>query len=374
MRVLAASTNYLDNREIKGWREHDESMPYPIDRIRLLRPLKLPPPANLFVSIWRFAFRDIALYAKALVAASRIVRRYRINIVCVGELVYGGWLGIALKKIFGCRLVVYTHGEEITTQGSGRLHGSRREEYLHAADKVIAVSSLACDALSRDMGLNQDKIVLIENGADIKPFSPCPRDEELIRMHGLEGRKVLLTVARMASREELNLSLRAIAELLGERNDVRCIITGDEAARAQLEDFIRDERLTDKVILLDQIADEELMSYLRLCDIVLMPRGTLQDRDTQEHEMVFRAATTLGKPVIEGSAGDGMEIAQSEESGLLLERCGTETLANAVRRLLRDDLAAARGLTPAKEADTESMARRFRTVCERLLRESGKRG
>ena len=55
---------------------------------------------------------------------SRLVRRHDINVVCVGELVAAaGWL--ALRKIYKCKLVIYVHGEEITTVTGGRFYGNR---------------------------------------------------------------------------------------------------------------------------------------------------------------------------------------------------------------------------------------------------------
>ena len=98
-------------------------------------------------------FQGYAALCQRAAGRCKLVRRHRINVVCVGELVAGSWLGIALRKAFGTRLMIYVHGEEITTAAGGRLHGNKRRDYLHAADKVIAVSSFTCDALTQQMGL-----------------------------------------------------------------------------------------------------------------------------------------------------------------------------------------------------------------------------
>jgi peptidoglycan/xylan/chitin deacetylase (PgdA/CDA1 family)/glycosyltransferase involved in cell wall biosynthesis len=353
MRVLSASTSYLDNREISGWKKHDESAPYPIDRIRLLRPLKLAPPANLFASIWRFLFNDIAVYVNALVSASRIVRSHRINVVCVGELVYGSWLGIALRKIFRCKFVIYTHGEEIASPDSGRLHESRRRNYLHAADKVIAVNSIVCDALSKDLGLSQDKIVLIETGVDEDGVSTARGNAELEQRHGLQGSKLVFTVV---GTKGLDASLHAIVDLVRERNNVHCLIAVDGRTCAQLQDLIERERLNGRVTLLDQLEEEELIRHLRRCDIVLMPNWTAPDAAAERDGLIFREANALGKPVLRGAADSA------------------ETIRSALRHLSSDVPPVASDLAPAESQDRKSMARTFRTVCERLLRESSKRG
>lgn len=372
IRVLSAHTNYINGSEIKGWREHDRLAPYPVDRISLLRPPIMPPPANLLVSALRFAFTDIPLYVRALLAAARIVREHRINVVCVGELVYGSWLGIALKKIFGCKLIIYTHGEEITAASSGRLHGSKRRDYLQAADKVIAVSGFTCDALSRDMGLTQDKIVLIQNGVDIDQFTPGAKDEALLHAHGLQGRKVILTVGRLVPRKGADMAVRAIASLLKERDDLRYLIVGDGEMRAQLEAIIEEEGVAGKVLLAGQVSNEDLIKYFRLCDIFLMPNRTMPDGDTEGFGLVFREANACGKPVIGGKAGGVVEAVVDGESGLLVDGNSKEDIARAVRRLLDDAALAERmadgGLALARSNSTKSVALRFLTACERLLR------
>jgi phosphatidylinositol alpha-1,6-mannosyltransferase len=374
IRVLSARTNYIDNQEIKAWKQHDRSVPYPVDRIPLLRPLMQPPPANILVSIWRFAFKDIPLYMRALYAAASIVKRHRINVVCVGELVYGSWLGIALKRLFGCKLIIYVHGEEITAASGGRLHGSKRKEYLHAADKVVAVSSFTCDALSHDMELSQDRIVLIQNGVDIDQFTPGPKEEELVRRHGLHGKKVILTVGRLVPRKGADMALRAIAGLLRERDDLRYLIVGDGEMRPQLERIIEEEELVGKAVLVGSVSQQDLVKYFRLCDIFLMPNRTMPDGDTEGFGLVFREANACGKPVIGGRAGGVVEAVLDGESGLLVDGNSREEIEQAVRRLLADPALVERigkgGLALARSSSTKSVAARFRATCERLLRES----
>ena len=189
VRVLTASTNYVTGQEIPGWQEHDIALGFPVDRIAQLRPPMQPAPANLVASMMRFVFKDIPLYTNVLLAAARLVRRHEINVVCVGELVSGSWLGIALRKALGTRLLIYVHGDELVNPTSGRLHGNKRVDFLNAADKVIAANSAACDALTHQMGLRAEQVTLVSSGVDLERFSPAERNLELFEKHGLEPRQ-----------------------------------------------------------------------------------------------------------------------------------------------------------------------------------------
>jgi len=371
IQVLSAKRNYITGEEIGGWREHDAAVSYPVKRIDLLRPRIAPPPANVLVSIGRLLFQDMPLYAGALLTARRLIRKHGINVICIGELVAGGMLGVALKKLFGCKLVFYVHGEEITTASSGRLYGNKRRQYLEAADKVVAVSSFTCDALTGLMGVRPQAISLIPNGVDTTRFSPGPRDAELIARHGLAGKKVVLTVGRLVRRKGIDMALRAMAQVRARRPDVHYLIVGDGELREELQRTIVELGMSNCVTLVGKVSDEELLRYLRTCDLFLMPNRTLADGDTEGFGLVFREANACHKPVVGGRAGGAVEAVHDEKTGLLVDGYKPEEIAAAVERILSDDVLAERlstnGLQLARDNSTAAVAHQFLRTCERLL-------
>lgn len=374
IRVLSAKMNYLNNRAVAGWREHDASCDFPIDRTTLLRPLMAPPPRHLLVSLYRLLLQDMPLYANALLIASGIVRRHAINVVCVGELVAGSWLGLALRKLHGCKLVIYVHGEEITTVTGGRFYGNRRQSYLKAADKVIAVSSFTCDALTSLMDVKPDSIKLIQNGVDTDRFTPGERGADLIAKHQLAGKQVVLTVGRLATRKGVDMAIRAMARVVRQRPAVHYLIVGGGDIRATLEQLIVDEGMSAHVTMVGMVSDSDLVRYLRLCDLFLMPNRTMPDGDTEGFGLVFREANACHKPVIGGRAGGVVEAVIDGQTGLLVNGNDVQEIADAVERILADPPLATRlsdaGLQTALDNNTQSVARQFLKTCERLLSES----
>jgi phosphatidylinositol alpha-1,6-mannosyltransferase len=332
IRVLSAHTNYMSGAEIEGWQAHDEQVSFPVERIRLLRPRMMPPPANIGVSLYRLLCHDVLLFTKALFQAARLIRRHRINVICIGELVAGGMLGMVLKKLFKCKLVVYVHGEEITTAGSGRLYGNKRKEYLRAADKIVAVSSFTCDALTSLMDVPPDAISLIPNGVDTTRFSPGERDAGLIERHGLAGKKIVLTVGRLVRRKGIDMTLQAIAQVTAHRQDVHYLIVGDGELREELQKTIADLRLGAYVTLVGKVTDDELLRYLRTCDLFVMPNRTLPDGDTEGFGLVFREANACHKPVIGGRAGGAVEAVADGTSGLLVDGYQRSSASWTIRR------------------------------------------
>jgi glycosyltransferase involved in cell wall biosynthesis/peptidoglycan/xylan/chitin deacetylase (PgdA/CDA1 family) len=374
IRVLTAKKNYLNDAPVEGWQEHDAAAPYPVDRADFLRPRVLPPPANVLVSAGRLLFQDFPLYAKALLAAARIVREHDINVVCIGELVTGSWLGMALRKLYKVKVVIYVHGEEITTVTGGRLSGNKRKDYLQAADKIVAVSSFTCDALSSLMDVKPESIVLIQNGVDTGRFTPGPRNPALIARHGLAGKKVVVTVGRMVARKGVDKAVLAMAQVLRHRQDVHYLVLGDGELRPEVERIIAAEGLGAHVTLVGKVSDSELVDYLRLSDLFLMPNRTMPDGDTEGFGLVFREANACRKPVIGGRAGGVVEAVVENVSGLLVDGNNVAEIAAAIERILGDDALAERlsanGLQLALDNNTAAVARQFVKTCERVLSES----
>ena len=372
VRVLTARKNYLNNQEIAGWREHDAAAPFAVDRIELLRPLMQGPPANSFVSLCRLVFQDVPLYSRVLISAIRIVRRDKINVVCIGELVAGSWLGIVLKKLLGTKLVIYVHGEEITTATPGRLNGNKRRQYLHAADQIVAVSSFTCDALTRQMGLRPDRIMLIQNGVDIDRFTPAEKSPALLARHNLAGKKVVLTLGRLVHRKGADMAIRAMAKILKTRHDIHYLIVGNGELRAELEQIIEQEGLHNQVTLVGAASESDLVEYFRLCDVFLMPNRTMPDGDTEGFGLVFREANACSKPVIGGRAGGVVEAVVDGKSGFLVDGTNPVDIAEAVLRLIDDpvlaDMMGKQGLAIARASSTSHVAGQFLLACERVLR------
>jgi len=371
IRVLAASENYLTHQPIEGWQKHDQAAPYPVDRLPLLRPLMLPPPANIWVSVYRLVLQDLPLYARCLWTAASIVRKHHINLVCVGELVTGSWLGFALKQLFGCKVIIYVHGEEVTTETGGRLHGNRRGVYLRRADKVVAVSGFTCDALTREMGVQPTKLALIQNGVDTDRFTPGHVDPAFLASHGLADKKIVLTVGRLVPRKGIDMAIRAMRLVVNEMPNVHHVIVGVGDYEPELRRIIAEEKLADYVSLVGKTSDADLLNYLRCCDVFLMPNRTMPDGDTEGFGLVFREANACARPVVGGRAGGAVEAVVDGESGFLVNGKDAGDIAAALLKLLTDPGLANHmgrlGLELALANNTKAVADRFLKMCERLL-------
>ena len=374
MQALAPTHHYETGEALEGWREHDKRAPFKVHRLALLRPLARRHRSRLLkLALWLGS--DLPLRARVLWAAMRIVRRERIDVVCIGELVSGAWLGLALKRVLGTRLIFYIHGEEVTTVTPYRFYGRRRKQHLARADAVVAVSGFTRQALIELMDVADDKIALIYNGVDLARFSPGPRNPALLRRYALDGKQVLLTVGRLVPRKGIDTTIRALPALLDTFPDLHYLVVGRGPYRADLEALAAELGVSRHVSFAGGVPDDELVDHYRLCDLFVMPNRELANHDTEGFGLVFLEANACGKPVIGGRAGGVVEAVRDGQNGLLVDGDDVAALERTIASVLGDaafaDALATRGLAIAQASGWESRAQQFNRLCARLLRGQG---
>ena len=114
MVALATRRDYNDGAEIAGWRAHDQNCGFP--RYRLDLPAADQPAGSQADRCLAFPHHRRSTAAPGHLDGLRLIRRHGIEVICIGELASTAWLGEFFQRVFGKRMVIYVHGEEITTR------------------------------------------------------------------------------------------------------------------------------------------------------------------------------------------------------------------------------------------------------------------
>lgn len=371
MVVLAPWRLFADGSEISGWREHDAAAKYPIYRMELLRPLEAGAPRSFLHSVWRWLTIDLPLLLQVFFEVREIVKQHDVKVVCIGELVTSSWIGLMAQRIWGCKMISYIHGEEITTEMDYRFYGRQRRRYLRKADAVVAVSHFTEKALVRLMGVDPKKIYLFHNGVDVERFQPGPKRADLLERHGLVGKRIILTVGRIVPRKGFDAVIRAMPKILEQVPDAHYVIVGGGHYRPMLEALVAEYGMGEHVTFAGMVADEDLADYYRLCDLFVMANREMPDGDTEGFGLVFLEANACGKPVVGGIAGGAVEAVRHGENGLLVDSWSVAEITETITKLLTDaplyDHIAKRGLEIAQESSSRAKAEQFQALCARLV-------
>ena len=366
--ALAANNEYETGNPLAGTAEYDRRCEYPIYRVKMLH-MTTVTRRGRFASLWS-RLSDLLLMTMMLLTTLTIAWRERINVICLGDLVYGGWLVFPLKNLFRFKVVFYIHGEEITTR-SGALFDEWRAKFLNHADAIVSVSNFTRDSMTRLMGIAPTKITVIANGVNLDRFQVRVPAPDLAARYGVEGKRVLLTVGRLVPRKGMDRLVEAMPLVLRDCPDAHLLVAGEGPLRATLSELIRTHKLEAHVTLLGAVSDEALSDLYALADVFALPNRDMPDGDTEGFGLVFLEANASGKPVVAGRAGGAVDAVTDGVNGLTIDGTDIPAIAGALVRLLTDPVLYAKlvqgGLQVTQRGDWRTRSAEFVALCNRTL-------
>ena len=355
--VLCAATDYRTGSAIPP-----AAAGFPLHRIAAVRPPLVSPGLAGRVG-------ELAIRARLFARVAALCRAHRIGVVCVADDEAVGWLIAAVQRVLRRRVLLYVHGDDLAVRvGEERLRTRRRRQFARA-DAIVAVSEAAARGLQIVFGVPRARVDVVPNGLDPALFRPMPPDPALVRALGLEGCRVVVTVARLVARKGVDRTIEALA-LLGDIADLRLVVVGDGPERAALGALAGRLGVADRVTFAGAVAHDEVARYVALGEIMAMPNRRLPDGEDEGFGLVFLEANACGKPVIAGRAGGAPEVVRDGVNGLLVDGDDAADVARALRRLLTDPALAEalgeRGREMAASATWANRAGAFIAVCVRL--------
>lgn len=366
--AMAASNEYTTGKPLVGTAEYDRHAGYPIYRMRVLHETEHLP-RGLLATLLNKA-NDLLLMAMMLFRILRTARKERAEVICLGDLVYGGWLVFPLKYLFRYKVVIYVHGEEITTHSGGRFD-ELRAKFLSHADAIVSVSTFTRDAMIRLMDMDPEKITVIQNGVNLDRFQVRRPTPELAAQYGVMGRQVILSVGRLVQRKGMDNLIEAMPGVLKECPDAHLLIAGEGPLRDKLNALIRIHGLERHVTLLGTVSDLALDDLYALADIFALPNRDLPDGETEGFGLVFLEANASGKPVVAGRAGGAKDAVIDGVNGLSVDGTSISAIADALTRILKDpalrESLAQGGIKIAQRSDWRIRTAEFQGLCRNLV-------
>jgi glycosyltransferase involved in cell wall biosynthesis len=234
--------------------------------------------------------------------------------------------------------------------------------FLHRPfDRVHAISTHLRDRAIR-FGASPESITLVPNGVEVDRFDRERFDEseleELRSRLGVEGKRVIVSVSRLALKNGLDTLLRALALVVRTDPDASLVLVGDGEDRAKLESLARELGVRDRVVFAGTVAPDEAARYLAMADVFSRPSLS------EGLGTAFLEAMACRLPVVAPSVGGIRDFLKDGENGLLCEAGDAESVARALSRVLRDPVMARR----LGDAGRDLVAREYRweSVADRI--------
>ena len=321
-RRLGGKEIHIVTADVPGAADVDADHPNTIHRLNLKRVPWLKPESLMMY--WRF-----------LSVSLRLALRHRFTAVHAGRVLPEGLVAWLVARIVRIPVVIYAHGEEITTwRQPGKLK-AMRFAYRHA-DKVVANSEFTYEQLLK-LGVAPERIEIINPGVDTERYKPGLPCDDLKASIGLAtGQKVILSVGRLSRRKGFDMVIRSLPELLKKGLDVQYALIGVGEDRGYLEGLAPELKVSERVHLLGHVAIEDLPRWYNACDVFAMPNREI-DGDTEGFGMVFIEASACRKASVAGIAGGTGAAVEHGITGLRVDGNSAHDVSEALSDILAND-------------------------------------
>jgi phosphatidylinositol alpha-1,6-mannosyltransferase len=238
-------------------------------------------------------------------------------------------LAIAVSKVSGAKTWLHMHGVEAWSDPGTTIRRS-----VTAMSLISIASRFTRSKFLSWSDVNPHYVKVLPNVVDEK-FTPGPVPAELDSRLGLTGRKVLLTVSRLASEEAYkgqDRVIRALPKIISATPEVIYLIVGDGDDMARLQQLAEVLSVESHVRFLGRVDGEELVALYRLADLFVMPS------EGEGFGIVYLEAMACGCPALGLDAGGSIDALGSSPLGHI---CSDENLIQVIAQNLKNPSQAA---------------------------------
>lgn len=240
----------------------------------------------------------------------------------------------AVKEVNG----IVANEKEVTNQAKGIIlniinHIEKRN--MPKADKIIVVTSKLKQILIREYNVSENKIEVLENGANVDLFRPMERNRVISKLRISEQFRYVCFVGNFATWQGLEYLIKSVPHVLKECPDARFLLVGDGDLKERLESMVKDIGVSDKVIFTGMVPYQNVPCYINASDVCVAPFISQRNERIGLSPLKLCEYLACEKPVI-ASRISGLEILEKHQMGLLVPPEDEVALAQAIVRMLKD--------------------------------------
>lgn len=189
------------------------------------------------------------------------------------------------------------------------------------------------------LGISPENIVVVTNTEDIDHFSGFDIDESLALEYSDDF--ILLYVGGFSPHRGLDTAIKAMPAVLKKIPNAKLMLVGDGCTMGELKQLTEKMGLENEVIFVGFQPFAKLPSYIKMCDIGLIPHISTPHIETTMPNKIFQFMM-LGKPVIVSSVRPMKRVVDDARCGSVFDVSDENSLANTILQLenkkMRDKL------------------------------------
>lgn len=189
------------------------------------------------------------------------------------------------------------------------------------ASAMVTVCQALKDSLV-DLGVAEERVVVLRNGVDLEVFSPPDNRDELQSVLGIHG-KTILSVGHLIERKGHHLVIEALQFL----PDVKLFIAGQGAESKKLKRLAGKLGVEGRVCFLGVLSRDELRKYYGAVDMLVLASSR------EGWANVLLESMACGTPVVATNIWGTPEVVAAPEAGVLVENRTAKSIAEGIKGL-----------------------------------------
>jgi len=250
------------------------------------------------------------------------------------------YTGKKLKQSSSMRTIALTHGHEVWWAKIPPFSLVFRV-IARSLDQIGYLTTYTRNEIAKGMHASDHaKLRQIAPGIPINHFKPN-RDIEFERVfrerHGLEGKRLIISVGRLVHRKGQDRLVEALPRILDEVPDAHLLLVGEGPHRKELDRLASKWNVASAITFLGRLHLDDLPKHLTLAEVFAMPsRDRLAGLEVEGLGIVYLEASSCALPVIVGKSGGAVDALIDGETGLLVDGKSIDEISRACIRLLKE--------------------------------------
>lgn len=251
-----------------------------------------------------------------------------------------------VSKLTRAKSIVYLHGFDITVAHS--VYQKIWVPFFKRMDFVI-VNSTSTKTLALNAGVPEKKMSIVHPGVTLPETVQSPSTiQSFKKKHGLEQKKILLSVGRLTTRKGLKEFVESsLAYIVQQEPNVILVVVGESPknslgaglqTREEILEVARQNQVENHILFLGVITDnEQLATVYEAADVHVFPVRHIPD-DPEGFGMVAIEAAAHSLPTVAFATGGIVDAVENGVSGYLVEKDNYVELTQQVLFVLNNPL------------------------------------
>jgi glycosyltransferase involved in cell wall biosynthesis len=213
---------------------------------------------------------------------------------------------------------------------------SENFNYRHC-DRIVSVTDKLKDELVRLYSVPENKISVINNGANTDLFKPLDLEQTKAKLQLENSKKYVCFVGHLAAWQGVEFLIHASPLILEKCPDARFLIIGDGVMKDNLLKITSELELSDKFTFTGRTLYENVPLYINAADVCVAP--FIKERNSKIGLSALKTYEYLacGKPIVASNISGVRDLIESSGGGISIAPENPEELAAAVVKLLLDE-------------------------------------